>query len=308
MIPATQKNFNERGQLAVLLAMIFPMLIMLLAFFVNLSLLIHKKVKLQTAVDVGVYSGAASLAYDLNHIAQLNREINELYQGDPFANKECKWNSLSLKEYLEKDSLHMYYIERKYMQYLNEFQSCLDTIDDINKEAVDKALAFAQEAARWTYYNGKPPAEDPARFEFDTLYKKSGDPMMEYRFYVTTESGEKIVCKKYDKVTCFDFWHDEGKETYTKDVNLPIAKTSPVFFVGQASANVGFGNLWSENFRVAGRHYDETGSGQIRLKTYAAGQPFGGSVAGFDDKYRATLVPIENTKVKVGDYPNGFWH
>lgn len=312
--PVTMKVFNEKGQMAVMMAMIFPMLILLLAFFVNLSLLIHQKVRLQSAVDAGVYSGAASLAYDLNRIAQLNHEIKELYDGDPTANRECDWDSLSLKEYLEKDSLHMWYIEKKYQEYLNEYHSCLDEIDRINQGAMEKARMFAEEAAEWTYYNvdqrgGEDlPLGNPARFAFDSLYR-NGKDMMEYRYYVTNVSGEKIVCETYDKVTCFDFWYNEGKETYSKDVNLPIAKKSAVFFVGKASANVGFGNLWSEYFRVApGQYEDKAGGGQIRLSTYAAGQPFGGSVAGFWERYRAALIPIENTPVSVGDYPNGFWH
>jgi len=53
---------NQRGQVAVLFALLFPMFVLLLAFFVNMGLLINQKIRLQNSVDAGVYSANASLA------------------------------------------------------------------------------------------------------------------------------------------------------------------------------------------------------------------------------------------------------
>src|SRR3990172_8149658 len=73
---------NQRGQVAVLFALIFPLFVLLLAFFVNMGLLINQKIRLQNAVDAGVYSATASMARDLNRVASLNREIRNVGDGD----------------------------------------------------------------------------------------------------------------------------------------------------------------------------------------------------------------------------------
>jgi hypothetical protein len=70
---------SEEGSLTVWLVGITPVLVILLMLFVNTILLIDSKIRLQAAIDRGVYAGSAHLAHVMNEIAGLNWKFRKEY-------------------------------------------------------------------------------------------------------------------------------------------------------------------------------------------------------------------------------------
>jgi len=68
---------NERGQVAILFAMVFTFMFILFAFVVDFSHLINNKMNLQLAADTAAYTGAAWQARTLNQIGQVNYHLRQ---------------------------------------------------------------------------------------------------------------------------------------------------------------------------------------------------------------------------------------
>lgn len=68
---------NQRGQVAVLFALVFTFLFILFAFVVDYSQLVNNKINLQIAADAAAYAGAAWQARILNRIAAINYHIRQ---------------------------------------------------------------------------------------------------------------------------------------------------------------------------------------------------------------------------------------
>lgn len=304
---------NSEGQIAVLLALIFPLFVLLLAFFVNMGLLIHQKIRLQNAVDAGVYSSVASISRDLNRITDLNRQIQMMYDGDPSKNVDCKFESSSLKDTVAGDPFNEYIVLKLYVtEYLNSYQACLDQIDEVNEKAVQKAIEIGRYAALMTFYNGNEVMADlnPNSFSFSIQSQEAEDKLFrkDYNQYTIKEE----LCYVANKKNCvgvppFDNPFDYcTNKCVKKNFNLPISKEAKVDFAAMAEADVGFVNILSTAFRVEAERYNAA-SGQIHLTTYAAGQPYSGSVKGLRDTYRASLIKISDV---ISEHENveEFWH
>lgn len=306
---------NSRGQVAVLFALIFPLFVLLLAFFVNMGLLINQKIRLQNAVDAGVYSATASLAADLNKMARINWEIKQAYNGDPSKIKYTSgWGGPSYSSLIEGKSFNSWIIgshEMKHGQYQNYYYGALGKIKKINRCAVGGgpncgdnprgAIGRGIDAALLTFYNGDPAlvASNPNKLNFKSLGKQAGQPMID-----DNDVGSKFIQHAiereihYHKVRESDnnpFDPYEGHTTLKKRISLPISKSqlgSKVKFAAELEAEAGFKNIWPDRFQVRPRHYDSAAR-QIKLKAYAAGQPYNGSLKGLRDTYRATLIPLK---------------
>lgn len=71
---------NEVGQMSIFVALLFQVLFVLFAMVVNIGMLVHDKINLQNAVDLGAYYGAQRQAEILNEIAHLNYQIRQDYK------------------------------------------------------------------------------------------------------------------------------------------------------------------------------------------------------------------------------------
>ena len=286
---------NQRGQVAVLFALLFPMFVLLLAFFVNMGLLINQKIRLQNSVDAGVYSANASLAADLNKIARLNREIRNTFKGKPNENKYCRqWrDDRNYLEWTKKHNFNDEFLARaKFYEYQNAYHYCLDKIDRISNSAVENAIENGERAAKRTFYNGDASliSRNPNKLSFEIFGMKKTDPLIGYTHntFSTTSCYEKVSDAGGNP---FDPYEGYACD-FTKEANVTIRKTNKVKFGAELKANVGFTNIWEDRFRVAPGHYDSA-TRQIKLKVAAAGQPYDGSVEGLQDTYRATLIPVK---------------
>ena len=68
---------NQRGQVAILFALVFTFMFVLFAFVVDFSHLINNKMNLQIAADTAAYAGAAWQARTLNRIGQVNYHLRQ---------------------------------------------------------------------------------------------------------------------------------------------------------------------------------------------------------------------------------------
>lgn len=69
--------FNETGQMSIFIALMFQVLFVFFAMTINIGLLVHDKINLQNAVDLGAYYGAERQAELLNEIAHINYQIRQ---------------------------------------------------------------------------------------------------------------------------------------------------------------------------------------------------------------------------------------
>ena len=95
---------NEKGQMAVFVALFFQVLFVFFAMIINMGLVIHDKINLQNAVDIAAYYGAAKQAEVLNQIAHINYQMRQNY-------KLLVWRYRVLGTLSNKD--HLYKNENK---------------------------------------------------------------------------------------------------------------------------------------------------------------------------------------------------
>jgi len=74
------KKGKKKGQIAIMLAMSFSLLALLIAMVVNISFLVTAKINLQNAVDLAAYAGAAQQARYLTEIGKWNYEMRRNYK------------------------------------------------------------------------------------------------------------------------------------------------------------------------------------------------------------------------------------
>lgn len=285
---------NQRGQVAVLFALIFPLFVLLLAFFVNMGVLINQKIRLQNAVDAGVYSAVASMARDMDQVARLNRDIHNVFEGDANAAKYCtQWSESQNYSYIaEKRSFNdKSEAQFKHWEYQNFYHDCYDRIMKINNSAIDQAMERAKNAALMTFYNGVPADvnANPNKLELNGLIPGG-------RLFPANQNATS-------KTSCYHKVKDSGGNPFdpyegyacdfTETTNTPINKPGTVKFAAELTADLGFNNIFPSRFKVSGDHVN-SGTGQIQMKVSAAGQPFNGSIEGLRDTYRATLIPLQN--------------
>ncbi len=71
------RYLKYRGQISILMALIFPVLFVFFAMTINIGLLVHDKINLQNSVDLAVYYGATKQAEILNAIAHINYQLRQ---------------------------------------------------------------------------------------------------------------------------------------------------------------------------------------------------------------------------------------
>ena len=68
---------KKNGQISILMALIFPVLFVFFAMTINIGLVVHDKINLQTSADLAAYYAAQKQAEILNAIAHLNYQIRQ---------------------------------------------------------------------------------------------------------------------------------------------------------------------------------------------------------------------------------------
>ncbi|MCB0366129.1 MAG: Tad domain-containing protein [Bdellovibrionales bacterium] len=71
---------NQRGQMAIFVAMIFQVLFVLFAMTINVAMVVHDKINLQNSVDFAAYYAAQKQAELLNGIAHSNYQIRQSWK------------------------------------------------------------------------------------------------------------------------------------------------------------------------------------------------------------------------------------
>lgn len=71
---------NERGQMAIFVALIFQILFFFFAMAINIALVVHDKINLQNATDLATYYAAQRQAEMLNVIAHTNYQIRQSWK------------------------------------------------------------------------------------------------------------------------------------------------------------------------------------------------------------------------------------
>ena len=71
---------NESGQMAIFVALVFQVLFVFFAMVVNIGLVVHDKINLQNAVDLGAYYAAQQQAMQMNEIAHINYQLRQDYK------------------------------------------------------------------------------------------------------------------------------------------------------------------------------------------------------------------------------------
>lgn len=71
---------NEKGQMAIFIALFFQVLFVFFAMAINVGLVVHDKINLQNAVDLAAYYGAAKQAEIMNQIAHINYQMRQNYK------------------------------------------------------------------------------------------------------------------------------------------------------------------------------------------------------------------------------------
>lgn len=84
--PASRKKFvlsrrkNERGQVAIFVALIFQVVFVFFALLINVGLLVHHKINLQHSTDLAAYYGAMKQAEQMNAIAHINFQMRQAWK------------------------------------------------------------------------------------------------------------------------------------------------------------------------------------------------------------------------------------
>lgn len=277
---------SQGGQIVIATAIIVPFLIMLFCILLKISLLVHQKIKLQNAVDAGVYSAAASYARDLNYIAFLNSEIDSMWHGDGVDDEdvEVDW-SQSYEKYLDDTAYNDKIMAVNLLnKYIDDYVAFLRRMEYVSSTAYEKAQAYGRQAALLTYYNGDTglAAANSSGLTFEPHPKTSGySPNPEdHAMFINYGENNVPTSIPYVKLEggCNPIWDAcEAYDYISNKVNIPFEKLSDSNVKFIARARVG------------------------NLAAYARGQPYGGNIKEFLNTYGAALTPIG--KLNLGEFP-----
>ena len=71
---------NQKGQVAIFVALIFQILFVFFAILINVGLLVHHKINLQHSTDLAAYYGAMKQAENMNVLAHVNYQIRQVWK------------------------------------------------------------------------------------------------------------------------------------------------------------------------------------------------------------------------------------
>jgi hypothetical protein len=71
---------NQKGQVAIFVALIFQVIFIFFALLINVGLVVHHKINLQHSVDLAAYYGAMKQAESMNAIAHINFQMRQAWK------------------------------------------------------------------------------------------------------------------------------------------------------------------------------------------------------------------------------------
>lgn len=71
---------QQKGQVAIFVALIFQVIFIFFAILINVGLLVHHKINLQQSVDLAAYYGAMKQAENMNAVAHINFQIKQAWK------------------------------------------------------------------------------------------------------------------------------------------------------------------------------------------------------------------------------------
>ena len=71
---------NQKGQVALFVALIFQIIFVLFALVINVGLIVHHKINLQQSTDLAAYYGAMKQAEVLNVIGHINFQMRQAWK------------------------------------------------------------------------------------------------------------------------------------------------------------------------------------------------------------------------------------
>lgn len=71
---------NQKGQVAIFVALIFQVIFIFFALLINVGLVVHHKINLQHSVDLAAYYGAMKQAESMNAIAHVNFQMRQAWK------------------------------------------------------------------------------------------------------------------------------------------------------------------------------------------------------------------------------------
>ena len=313
-----KKDSSEDGQIVIILALLMPFFALLISMVVNLSMIVHQKIRLQNSVDAGVYSAAASMARDLNDIAFLNLNVHVLYESE--GGNPMSTNDPLLYEELQEGSLREINDDTAFagelgaiMQiedYEQSYYRLWNKSQDINQAALQNAYDYGRAAALLTFYNGDVELAEvnpnQVKFRSHGIYSDSDGDMMLLEDYWSEEEAGYV--RLFGSANPFD--GNERYEDYRDTVGIPFSKVTKTVFVGSLTGNLGFQMRAPNDLRVPERFYNNS---QLRTTVVAAGQPYGGSVERYlsdnmdveamaRGEYRAALISLSDLDSGMYDF------
>lgn len=103
-----RNRFNKKGQIAILIALAFGLIFLLIAMVVNIGFLVAAKINLQNSVDMAAYAGAAQQARYLTEIGKWNYEMRRNYKAmsfDYMVAMNAERNQADFKDYMTSSNI-----------------------------------------------------------------------------------------------------------------------------------------------------------------------------------------------------------
>lgn len=244
---------DQKGNLAVWIIYMMPILVVLFLFFINTAVLIDTKVRLQSAIDRGVYAGASYLAHVMNGVAELNLKFRKEY-----LSKSETFNAYSMENL---DSIKDNIKEMEYNQ--NEL---LNRMNDL--------LAVGYEEAHRISQNVTEANLAAMRHLSDIKYKNEYGSGRMFRMMDDSKEGrlvnKEILEPNEIKGTAYD--PEEYKEHFF-NVRKYLIKSAEDFVGISSSVTTDFiPPCLTKYFSTKKR---------VHLGAIAAAQPYGGSIKEF---------------------------
>lgn len=142
---------DQNGQVAIFFILIVPAIIIIFLIVVDFTVLIDSRIKLQIALDRGIFVGAAKLAYLMNRIAEENWIIRKSFLK---VDKNAATRSWQAGE-----------CQNRVNELKNTQKEALDNIDDLIETAYSSAYEVAKDLTDINYKGS----------HYESIYGKPGD-------------------------------------------------------------------------------------------------------------------------------------
>lgn len=279
----SMQNKAEDGQTTIFIVMIVPVLIIIFMFVIDFGLLVDSKLRLQIALDRGLFAGSARLAHIMNDIALENRTIFESFLKVDKNAADSSWQSGEC--------------QNRVNELKNRQDAGLENIDRMISAGYNEAHAVAEAVALANYKYA----------EYAPLFGMPGTPLFQIvmggrptsdgkdQIDESSETGElirkNIVCGNISGLV-----FDPSDVKATENPNI-------LKYIYQNGESVGIAAELGANFTppLAGRMF-----GGSRIKAISAARPYGGSIKDFallggDHLFKPALVPAESIVNEEGN-------